>query len=489
MSRRHSVVRRLLGNTVAWMLDAAEPSPDRSARQFYDRNRRGHEDTIVTAYDREQTIINCRDLMRNNPITRGVCHRLRDMVVGKGITPHAISDDPAWNRLAEAYWAAWADHPEPSGLLTLSDILRLAVVGILVEGGAVILKHSDGTIEPIEVERLRPHPDDIATGGLPYKIDASGRLTHWCIWDRDPAGVFSPKSQASWVKAVNVLTLLPRERPDQILPLPQLASCVNQIRDLSELNAYTLRQAKVQALAALVHKKGPSGQGIRPGQRFADKDRPWDNFLDALKVTGYETDGDVHTLTPATPAGTYKDFVALNLKLIAMAVSIPLDVLMLWFSDGTYASNKTTLTQAHEAIEQRQQAIIRAFLRPLWAWRIAKAVEVGDLPPPPLDAEGVPQLDRVDFRPPAYEWMDPADQFQSTLQAIQAGVATLSEECEKRGSTLEQTLRRKAADLRVIRAIAAQNGLDPADLSQVVVAGAANLPSAPAPAAKETPNA
>lgn len=471
-------IRKKLGNAVAWMLDAAEPSPDRSARQFYDRNRRGHEDKVVTAWDREQTIINCRDLMRNNPITRGVCHRLRDMVVGKGITPHAITADPAWNALAESYWHAWADRPEPSGLLSLSDILRLAVVGIMVEGGAVILKHSDGSIEPIEIERLRAHPD--TPTGLPYKLDASGRLTHWCIWDRDETGTFSGKSRASWVKAINILTLLPRERPDQILPLPQLASCVNQIRDLSELNAYTLRQAKVQALAALVHKKGPSGQGIRPGQRFADKDHPWDNFLDALKVTGYETDGDVHTLTPATPAGTYKDFVALNLKLIAMAVSIPLDVLMLWFSDGTYASNKTTLTQAHEAIEQRQQALIRAFLRPLWTWKIAQAVANRELPVPPLDANGIPQLDRVDFRPPAYEWMDPADQLQSTMQAIQAGVSTLSEECEKRGSTLEQTLRRKAADLRTIRAIAAAEGVDPSELSQVIVAGAANLTAAPA---------
>lgn len=475
-------IRAKLGNAVAWMLDAAEPSPDRNARQFYDRSRRGHEDNIVTAWDRETTIINCRDLIRNNAITRGICHRLRDMVVGKGILPHAITSDPAWNALAEAYWREWAEHPEPSGLLTLSDILRLAVVGTMVEGGAVILKHSDGTIEPIEIERLRAHPD--TPTGLPYKLDASGRVTHWCIWDRDQNGVFSSKSRASWVRAVNVLTLLPRERPDQILPHPQLASCVNQIRDLSELNAYTLRQAKAQSLAAVVLKKGPSGQGIRPGQRFADKNHPFGDFLDALKVTGFETDGDVHTLSPATPAGTYKDFVALNLKLIAMAVSIPLDVLMLWFSDGTYASNKTTLTQAHEAIEQRQQALIRAFLRPLWTWKITQAVANRELPPPPTDDAGLPMLDRVDFRPPAYEWMDPADQLQSTMQAIQAGVSTLSEECEKRGSTLEQTLRRKAADLRTIRAIAAAEGVDPSELSQVIVAGAANLTAAPA---SETP--
>lgn len=472
-------IRTKLGNAVAWMLDAAEPSPDRSARQFYDRNRRGHEDNIVSAWDRETTITNCRDLMRNNAITRGICHRLRDMVVGKGITPHAITSDPAWNRIAESYWHAWADRPEPSGLLTLSDILRLAVVGVMVEGGAVILKHSDGTIEPIEIERLRTHPKD-PLGSQPYKLDASGRLTHWCIWDRDQTGAFSSNSRASWVRAVNVLTLMPRERPDQIMPMPQLAACVNQIRDLSELNSYTLRQAKTQSLPAVVLKKGPSGQGIRPGQRFADKDRPWDDFLDALKVTGFETDGDVHTLSPATPASTYKDFVALNLKLISMAVSIPLDVLMLWFSDGTYASNKTTLTQAHEAIEQRQQALIRAFLRPLWTWKITQAVANRELPVPPLDANGIPQFDRVDFRPPAYEWMDPADQLQSTMQAIQAGVSTLSEECEKRGTTLEQTLRRKAADLRTIRAIAAQEGVDPSELSQVIVAGAANLTAAPA---------
>lgn len=473
-----NALKRRAGKTLAWLLDAAEPSPDRSARVFWDRRVLGAEDAIVSPYEREQVIAQCRDLVRNNAVTRGIISRLQDMVVGRGITPRATTASEEWNSAAERLWFNWANAPEPTGLLTLTDVQSLCVSARLVEGGAAILKHADGKIELVELERFRASPDD-SLGGLPYRLNSAGAVDAWCVWDRDERGGFGTGAQAHWVPASQMLVMFPRDRADQIIPLPQLASCVNQIRDLTEVNAFTLRQAKAQAVAAFVHQKQADGQSFG-GRRFGDSGSGFDQFLNALQTVGFETTGTVTNLSPNTPSSTYNDFVMLNLKLIASAISVPLDVLMMWFSDGTYSSNKTTLSQAHEAVVKRQAELVRSILRPMWVWKMVQAVQDGLLPAPPECVEtGLPAYEHVDFRPPAFEWVDPTDALQSTLQAVQAGVSTLSEECEKRGTTLEGTLRRKAADILTIKRVADETGIPVEALSQVVIQGASNLPQTP----------
>ena len=459
--------------------DASEYSTERSMRAvFGDRSRQGGEDDIVGQTERDILIRQCRDVYRNNPIARGIIKRMCDMVVGQGITPQPTTRDEEWNRKALQFWRDWCLCPEPTEMLSFVDILNLATSAILIEGGSAFLLHSNGTIEVLELERFRPDPTD-TENRRPYRMDKNGRITHWCLHDRNAQGYFEDKKGSfSWVKAENILTMFPRDRADQIMPIPQLASCMAELRDVQELNRYTLRQAKVQSLASLIHKRGADGAKANfGGSRFASKDdgaNVLHTFAEANGINILDTTGDIHSLAPATPSGTYETFVKLNLKLIAMAVGIPLDVLMLWFSDGTYASSKATLTQAHEAILKRQQLLIRCLIAPLFSWRIQKAVMAGELPPRPLDDVGLPEMS-VDWRLPAYEWMDAADSLQSSLLSIRAGLSTLREECEKRGHNLEDLMRAKIDDIRLLNRLASEAGVSTSELSDVVVLGAPKM--------------
>ena len=463
----------------SFFYDASEYSTERSMRAvFGDRARQGGEDDLVSQYVRDILIRQCRDVYRNNPIARGIVNRMRDMVVGQGITPQPTTKDVEWNAKALAFWRDWCEHPEPTEMLSFIDILSLATSAVLIEGGSAFLLHRDGSIDLLELERFRADPTD-KDNQRPYRMDANGRITHWCIHDRDAQGYFSErKGSYSWVRAENILTMFPRDRADQIMPIPQLASCMAELRDVQELNRYTLRQAKVQSLASLVHKKGADNAKANfGGSRFSkgdDSEGVLRNFAEANNINILDTTGDIHAIAPATPSGTYETFVKLNLKLISMAVGIPLDVLMLWFSDGTYSSSKATLTQAHEAILKRQQMLIRCLIAPLFMWRIHKAIREGDLPPAPTDEYGLPAI-TIDWRLPAYEWMDANDSLQSSLLSIRAGLSTLREECEKRGHNLEDLMRAKIDDLKLINRLASEAGVSTSELSDVVVLGAPKM--------------
>lgn len=479
MNEKKSIFQRIK----AWWLstyDASEYTTDRSARAIIgDRSRQGSEDSLVPQYERDIIIRQCRDVFRNNPIARGLVKRLCDMVVGQGINPVFTTSDKSWNDEAHEWFKAWSEAPEPTGLQSLVDVYNIIVTASLIEGGSAVLLHSDGTIDVIELERFRADPND-ATNPYPYQRDRDGRITKWCIHDRNAQGIFdNTKASYSWVKASNILAMFPKDRADQIMPIPQLASCMAELRDVQEINRYTLGQAKVQAIAGLVHKRGASDTKASFGGSRISADRAEKSeeqlrkFADANAIDIIDTDGDVHAIAPATPSGTYESFIKLNLKLIAMAVGIPLDVMMLWFSDGTYSSNKATLTQAHEAIMKRQQMLLRTIIKPLVMWRIRKAIKDGELRQPPVNEIGLPMI-RCDWQMPSYEWMDASDSLQSSLLSIRAGLSTLREECEKRGHSLEDMMRAKIDDNLLIKKMAEEAGLQPTDLSDVIILGASN---------------
>lgn len=456
----------------AWLYDAAEPSPNRSARAIFgDRSSGASEDT-ATRWERKIIIDQCRDLYRNNAVARGVVKRLKSMVVGNGITPQATTTDAEWNRRATELWREWAEAPETSGRRRLQDILKLCIAGIMVEGGAALLKHSDGSIELVEMERFRAEGVDT----MPYRIGKNGRVSHWCIWDRDEFGSFGVNSRKLWVHAENVLTLFPSDRADQIMPLPQLSGCVNQLRDVDELNRFTLQQAKVQAVAGIIHKRGADGNKLNLGgsrlNKTDDTAAQLKTYAEATGQNVIDTTGDVHTVAPATPSGTYEPFMMLNLKLIAMAIGLPVDVMMLWFSDGTYSSSKATLTQAKEAVSEYQEQLIHYLLRPLWLWKMVQAVANDQLPPPPMGDNGLPQYEAVYFQRPGWAWIDPSDSMQTDLLAVSSGLASMSELAEKNGKKYIDVLRSKAEDAKAVAAIAAEYGIPPESLSNLVIPGA-----------------
>ncbi len=457
---------RFLLRPLAAMLDAAEWSPDRSRRAVRgDRYVLDAEDRAVPADDRLAVIAECRDLMRNSPVTRGVVDRVREIVVGNtGIVPESDSGDAGWDAAAEALWRAWAEDPEGTGRGDLADLQGMAAAALLTDGGLALHLNADGTVTAIEADRLLPDPAG-APGSMPFRLDGRGRVTAWCVHDRGIAG------KARWVPAGRMLTLFARTRPDQILGLPQLTPVANTVRDMEELNRYTLRQAKVQAITAAIHTRGASGESPFRLRNTAHSDAEEAEaanvrrFEKASGMTVIDTDGDYKTLAPNTPGNTYEGFMKQNLRMVAMAIGLPYEFLALYFADGTYSSAKATMTQAREAVAYRQRALKRALLTPLWRWKVAQWVAAGLLPEPPRLA--------VRWRDPAFDWMDVKDAVQTDLMECSAGLRTMTDLAAKRGADWETLLRKRAQELATLRAVAAEHGLDPADLSAIVLPGSA----------------
>lgn len=460
-----------LPRILAAFLDIAEPSPDRSQRATWgDRYATTPEDRTVPQFERLAAISECRDLVRNSAIARGIVERVRNIVVGTtGILPESNSGDKAWDNAAEALWRTWSADPEGTGRSDMADLQGLLASSLLTDGGTLVALNNDGTITLIEPDRLKPDPKD-GTLAQPYRLDPQGRVTAWCVHTPGQNNFDPPTIQ--WLDASRCLALFDRRRIDQILPHPQFSACALTIRDIEELNRYTLRQAKVQSITAAIHKRGASGESPFRLRGGADEGRDKEEegaqrFEKATGMTVIDTDGDYNTLAPATPSSTYDAFMKHNLRLIAMAVGLPYEFLALYFADGTYSSSKATMTQAREAVAYRQRHLKRAILTPLWNWQVARWTALGLLPPAPQGAT-------IRWRDPAFEWMDVKDSVQTDLLEAQAGLRSMEDLAAKRGADYETLLRRRAQELATLNAIAAEYGIPPAALSSIALPGAAS---------------
>ena len=444
-------------------LRAGEPSVDYDTPYSV-----GDTSPEIEPYSRRAAIASARELMRNDATSAGIANRLQQAVVGTGIQPSARTVDGAWNDAAESWWADWSDAPEVTGTKSLVDIQRAAVVALLTDGGIALRLRDDGLVEVVELDRLRAADDN----DLPYLVDDSGRVAAWMIAPRTADGLGTPEA----VPVERVLMLAHTARAEQIVPHPMLAPVVNDLRNLSELQGYAMRAYKTQSATAATFERADGAVGLAhaanglTARRAGENKQAVESFARATGMTILDARGKLSPVEVKAPGVHYDSFTAATTKRAAMAIGLPYEFLTLFFGQS-YSASRATLSQAHATISVWQDRLIRTILRPLFVWRVAMAIRAGEIPPAPCALSAA-----VDWQRPAFDWIDPADATQSDLVAIRAGLMTAAEAAEKRGQQLDAVLEARAREIALVQSIALRHGIEPSDLSTIVIAGDTTAP-------------
>lgn len=450
-------------DTSGWNSNRVNP------RYVAGRGALSHEDSVVSQWDREGQIINARDLLRNSAIGRGLVNSIASLVIGSGIYPNATTSNEAWNVKAEKCFWSWSRKPEAIGLRNFKQLESLLVRHYITDGGVAVMLLDSGRIAPIEIDRFRPPKGQTR----PYEIDANtGAISYWWIANRSSDGMTF--DEPIRYEAQNILTMFSHERIDQIMPYSQLASASKEIRDISEICDNTRLQVKHQSIFAVAYKKGASGQGLGIKTRNEAQAQPVngsagaEKFASANGLAFVESDGNLNMLSPNTPNASFTPFVEWNIKVICMSLGMPFEFVLKYFQ-SSYSASRAVLIQAKNKASEWQTDMMQALLDPLYIWVVSNAIRDGVLDAPPAN-----ELTSFRWRLPSSEWIDQADAVQSELAEIKAGIRTLGDCAEKRGYTLEEVLEKKAQEIVTRNRIAKKYGIDPTQLSDIVIAGASN---------------
>jgi len=444
------------------ILDAALESTARMSLRVLGRAEPGDEDRLLPQADRDAVLARCHDLRRNNPVAQGTMRALEDNVVGGKVRLQARTSDAGWNAEAEAWMKGWMRRADASGRRDFAGILAECVRARLFDGELLLVPHASGGFSLVESERIRPAQGE----DLAYGTDAAGRVIWWNVQERDEkSGGFRADSPSRKIRSGIYVTS--RNRPDQVRGWPDLATVANVCADIGEINAANLKKYKMGALAAWTLQGGGQlkGRSSRPGAAH-----PLAQFRDG---TIYELEPG-QTLSPFAnnqPGGEYAPFVKLNLQLISMSLRLPYEFLLMYFADSTFASSKTAILQAAKTINGWRDWLEREAMRPAVAWAVAEAIRNGELSAAPVDAYGRSEWDKWEWLRPGYDWVDPQSAVQYHMMALRSGLMTWSDALGSYGYDYEETLRRRAGEVRLRREIAAEGGVSESDLADLQLNG------------------
>ncbi len=469
-----------LGERLALGYDAGESMRIRKDLGW-GRSTPRDEDAYVKDGSRETIRLKGSDLRRNNPIVAGVCNRLASFTVGTGIIPQARTESAEWNKAAEDYWMQWSKRCDARGRTTLWGLQWQAVSLRPTHGGIYLELLEDGTVRPIECERIRnprdPKLAEAYTDGV--LVDRmTGRVKSYRVHARDQYGTFGADHAERDVEAENIIPVVtPSWRPDQVREIPDLAPIVPALTDIGEMNTYTLNTAKVQSMIIGALKKIQGG-GANIGQRTSGTPTVGQRQTFAVdwgKVMELFAGEDLELKTSPTPNTMHISYMKLQLMLAAAALDMPYEFFTLDFSTADFSRQKAVLLMVNKSIRNWQKWINEAMNQRLWNWIIAKAMNSGVLPKAPTVKNGngfpVNQWFRVDWQPPEEAWTDRQESNQADMIEWQMGLGPLTAAAKRRGRDYEDSLNEKARIIKMAERIEKDNGLPAGSLIQAQIPG------------------
>jgi lambda family phage portal protein len=466
-----------MGDIFTLGYDAGERSRMRRDLGWGRMSPRDEENMVGKDNTREMMRQKASDLRRNNAVVAGVCERLALWTVGPtGIIPQARTKDKTWNRDAEDFWKEYSAVLDSRKRSTMWDFQNMSVSLRPTHGGIYFQKLEDGTIRPVEPERIRQPSDGEKAKAFcdGVRVDEfTGEIKAFCVHTRDKDGGFTANHDERMIDSRDMLRVIkPTWRADQVREIPDLAPVIPTLQDIHELCQYVLNTAKNQSqYIGFLKKMGGSGMNAfprgstpSPTKRQTFK-QEWGEILEGLPGD------DLEFKSSPTPNTSHIPYLKMQLALCSSALSMPYEFFTLDLSGLDFSRQKGMLLLVNFACRPWKQWLIQSFLQPLWNWRVAMEMKPGRaLAPAPTD-EGISTWNHVEWQSPEEPWIDRQEAQQSDVLEIQAGLLTLGAAAKRRGRDLEDTLRDKAKEQKLIEDIAAETGISAEKLSFMQIPG------------------
>lgn len=353
----------------------------------------------------------CQDLQRNSLVARVAVKRLADLLIASGAVVESTSRDPAWNRLADEAWIAYADatmpdvygHPDVRRRATYWQLLRQAISAFATDGDVLQVFTRDGSLQFVESERI------VSPSGVGYaqaisaapQAGQGGSLIidgvecsrvgtpiayHVAEWDASGGSVVQTSRRVSADAAVLLVNPLD-EKIGLVRGEPALQAAIERIERLDNYVHKTGLAAEIATLFGLVvtdeapgeiQSAFEAGTGNQPAK--ANADEPNEIELQAATVQFMRRGGQVTQVKPEYPTTNYRDYVTTEMGLILADMGIPLPAAVFDASGMSWSNIKALLAMSMRSLEAAQDYLVSATIRRTRNFTIRRLIAEGLLP-------------------------------------------------------------------------------------------------------------
>ena len=348
-----------------------------------------------------------RDLYRNNSIARGAIQNQITNVVGAGLKLQPridrnllnLSDVEAdeWESIAEREFNLFVKNCDASNRSDFYEIQEIVLKSILTSGEIFVLlpqkKESkiiyDLRIQLIEGDRidtpLNQTTNKNIIGGI--EIDKWGAPIAYHISDGYPQD-FIGQIKYKRVLArgssgkINVIHLYNQDRPGQKRGLPYLSPVIDILKNLTRYSESVLQRAIIQSyLTVFVRSETgelPDTPFLTDDQKLTDTEKTVNMELGPGAVVPLMPGESIETVNPIGPDNKYDEFYMTNLKLIGMALEIPMEVMIKHFQ-SSYSAARAAFLDFWRTVKTRRSWLSRKFCQVIYEEFLIEAILKGRL--------------------------------------------------------------------------------------------------------------
>ena len=458
-------------------------TPERSRLRAYLQSARKD----WSAADREIIQGKSRFFVQNTGIGQRLATVFETYTAGSGLQVIPASSDPEWNAAAKKAWDAWCEMPDLNTRQSFACIQGLWAREWFESGGMfVYLTYSPDSKRP-RIQNFRAHqcksPDDrrgdaTVFDGIQFKgeLDKDGeflpiRPTGYFLGAEDNEGnVKLPKIPKP---AEYVIHIFEPENVGQVREVPFLAAVLNELHDLDDLRELEMKAAKEEAKTTNIvktrNREVPNAEAMRR-QRFSQSVVLNTGLSSTETRAAYVTDaigGETVALypdedlvrTPGTrPSKTTMDYWRELKEEVCIGADIPYVLVYPDSMQGTVY--RGSLDMAAASFRARS-AVIASASRRVYEYVIEWESRNGELRGKKRPAD----WKNVTISAPRAPNVDIGRNAKAEVDSLGAGTTNYDSIYGPLGKDWRQELRQRAQEVKFIRDLAAEYGLEPEDIA------------------------
>lgn len=400
-----------------------------------------------------------RDLRRNNPYASKAIQVISANVVGTGIQTQFRGE--GFEDL-EAAWNAWAE-TKAIDFDGINDIygLQTLIMEAVAESGEVLVRRRINSrndfpvqYQVLEADFLDTTKTEAAKNGnyiiQGIEFDSQGRRVAYYLYETHPGETSDLSSKftlkSNRVAASEIKHVFRQDRPGQARGVSWLAPIIVRLKDLDDFeDAQLLRQKIAACFTAFVRDLSAD---------ITDEDEECDPLSERVEPGLIEMLPPGKTVEFAKPPEVlgYNDYVASNLHAIAAGIGLTYEALTGDLSRVNFSSARLGWLEFGRNLKTwRNRVMISAFLDPVVSDFLVFAAIKG------FRTDGVSYVHVA----PSREMIDPTKEVPATIEAIKAGLTTLSDEIMAQGKDPDAVLEQYKKDMDKLDALGLKLESDP----------------------------
>ena len=404
-----------------------------------------------------------RELVVTNGYVANACEAFASNLVGDGIKPSSLIEDPVLRDRVQRLWLAWTDEADADGLTDFYGLQAMVAREMFVAGECFVRlrprRAEDGLLVPLQLQLLQSEmlpfdATEIAPNGnrirCGIEFDAIGRRQAYHFRRRHPGDSTDQgmaTSETVRVPAEDVLHIYRPIDAGQIRGLPHVAPAMVRLFLLDQYDDAELDRKKTAAMfAGFITKTAPEEQLM--GEIEATDDSGATVSLEPGTLQVLLPGEDVKFSSPADVGGGYEAFQYRTLLSVSASLGLPYHLVTGDVRQANYSSLRAELVEFRRRVEQLQHGVIAHQLcRPVWARWLETAVLAGALELPDF-VRSPARYRPVNWIPPRWDWVDPLKDIQAQVLAMEAGIISRRKVVEATGYDVEEIDRENAADAK-----------------------------------------